>query len=231
MADNIILNATTVAGDTARSVQKGGAAGPKTAASVIDIGGAGVEVLLTSGAKTSANSVSVVFATDLAATTDGMVGSNIVAEAATVWNGATFDRERSASAANLAAASGLGVELTTGPGNWTTVSAPAVAIVATTTRAAGAAGVRHVCNAITATLAAGATAQTPINVYLRDGATGVGAILWAGTLSAPVNGSGVVGLSGLNIFGSVATVMTLEFSAASVAGCLEAVTLGGYDAS
>lgn len=43
MADDIQLNAATTAGDKTRAIQKGGAAGPKSPAGVIDQGGAGAE--------------------------------------------------------------------------------------------------------------------------------------------------------------------------------------------
>jgi hypothetical protein len=107
--------------------------------------------------------------------------------------------------------------------------APAAATQATITKSAGAAGVKHVCTSIAATLAAGGTAQTPINVYLRDGATGTGTIIWAGSVSAPVNSAAIIALTDLSIVGSAATAMTLEFSAAGVAASVQAVTLTGYD--
>lgn len=148
-----------------------------------------------------------------------------------VWNGATWDRQKGASAAALAAALGTGVALVAPPGNWTAVHAPAAATQATISKAAGGAGVRHIATGITATIACGATAQTPINVYLRDGATGAGAIIWAGAIAAPANGVGVITLTGLSIVGTANTAMTLEFSAAGVAASVEAVTLTGYDVS
>jgi hypothetical protein len=116
-----------------------------------------------------------------------------------------------------------------GPSNFTQVHNPAAATQATCSKAAGSANVQHVCTAITASIACGATAQTPIHAYLRDGATGAGTILWSAVLAAPANGTAGVSLTGLNIVGSAGTAMTLEFEAAGVAASVESVALSGYD--
>jgi hypothetical protein len=63
VADNTRLNPGAL-GDLVRNVQKGGADGPKTSACVIDISGAGVEVLLTAGQQTMAASLPVVIASN-----------------------------------------------------------------------------------------------------------------------------------------------------------------------
>jgi len=133
------------------------------------------------------------------------------------------------SAANLSAQSATGSELTTLPGNWSVTSSPAANTQATATKAAGGAGVRHVANSVTASFAAGATAGAAIQVNLRDGASGAGTILWSALLTAPIGDSRSVTLSGLNLVGSAATAMTLEFTAAGGATTLESVTLTGYD--
>jgi hypothetical protein len=168
-----------------------------------------------------------------AAQADGAANptTTYVGAMASGWNGATWDRVKTASAANVAGASGVGVALATGPGNWTTNHVPSTATLATITKSAGGSGVRHVCNSITATVATGATAQTPILVYLRDGATTAGTILWAGTLSAPANSAGVLAVTGLSIVGTANTAMCLEFSAAGVTASQCVVTLGGYSTS
>jgi hypothetical protein len=111
------------------------------------------------------------------------------------------------------------------PSMWTAVSEPVAATQATVTKAAGASGVKHVCYGIIATVACGATAQTPLNVELLDGAS----VVLAASIAAPVNGVGVVQLSGLHIPGTAATSMTLRISAAGVAASVSAVTLIGYD--
>lgn len=112
---------------------------------------------------------------------------------------------------------------------WSANHVPATATQATITKAAAGAGVRHVCNVISATVACGATAQTPIQIYLRDGATGAGTILWAASVSAPADGVGGVMFSDLKIMGSANTAMTLEFSGAGVTASQEVVTMAGFD--
>lgn len=146
-----------------------------------------------------------------------------------IWNGAAYDRLRSASAAVQSQATKLGVLAVAKIGDWAIQSDPATAIQATITRAAGAAGVRHICTSITATFSAGITAGVATKVYLRDGLTGAGAILWSASLSAPVGDSHDVTISDLSIVGSAATAMTLEFALAGAAGTFQNVALTGYD--
>jgi hypothetical protein len=109
--------------------------------------------------------------------------------------------------------------------SWTVVHAPAATVQAIATKAAGAAGVKHVCYGISATTAAGATPQTPINVVLLDGASPV----FSASIAAPANGVGVISLMGLHIVGTAATLMTLQFSAGGAATTVQNVTLIGYD--
>ena len=110
-----------------------------------------------------------------------------------------------------------------------TVNAQATAGTASASKAAGAAGVRHVCTGVSASVAAAATAQPAVIVNLRDGATGAGTILATWALSAIVNSMGVIQLTGLNIVGTAATAMTLEFAGATAAGVVGSVNLVGYD--
>jgi hypothetical protein len=63
VADNTRLNPGAL-GDLVRNVQKGGTDGPKSSACIIDVGGAGVEVLLTAGQQTMAASLPVVIASN-----------------------------------------------------------------------------------------------------------------------------------------------------------------------
>lgn len=150
------------------------------------------------------------------------------------FDGATFDRLRTASATNIAAQSGLGAQISAPPGEWSINHTPAANTQATITRAAGAAGVRHVCKSITATLIGLAAAvEATVLVNLRDGATGAGTILWSTRLLVQ-GGTGAetgISLSGLNIVGSAATAMTLEFAAAGGANTFESVAMTGYDVS
>ena len=145
------------------------------------------------------------------------------------WNGATFDRLRAISAAVQASfAAHVGIQAVALAGNWSIQNDPAVNVQATIARAAGAAGVRHVCTSIFASFSAGATAGAAVKVYLRDGLTGAGAILWSGSLAVAIGGTANIALSGLSIVGSAATAMTLEFAAAGGVTTFENVSLTGY---
>lgn len=181
------------------------------------------------------NLVSGRTATD-AADSQATLGNVLLAAIARLqgFDGATWDRLRTASADNVGALSSLGAQLAAAPGNWSVTDAPLPLAQATVTRAA-AAGQRHVCTSITASLTdSSANGDDPL-VLLRDGATGVGTILWQTRLSAlfdPAAAGGNyidrVALSGLNIVGSVNTAMTLEFVAASAADMQQTVALTGF---
>lgn len=154
----------------------------------------------------------------------------------TVFNNATWDRLRSGSAANLATLLSNGSVLVNRPGNWSINHTPATGTQATIARAAGGAGVRHVCTSISYALIIPPTVNQPlIQVNLRDGATGAGTILWSETVgvgAALANGGDVRStLGGLEIVGTANTAMTLEFSAAGAATTSESVALTGHDAS
>jgi hypothetical protein len=121
-----------------------------------------------------------------------------------------------------------------GAPHWTIFNDPAVNTAATISKAAGTGGAVHVADCVTATLVANTTAPAAIVVtaVIRDGATGVGTILWsadlgltatAGLSSAPMQ------LCGLNINGTANTSMTIEFTAAGGANTFETVGLTGYD--
>ena len=105
--------------------------------------------------------------------------------------------------------------------------APASATQATISKAAVAGMVWH-CTAILLTFAAAGTAAAPIAWTLRDGASGAGTVLLSGTLSAVINTTAVVALSGLDIEGTVNTAMTLEFAGAGATATLQNVNLMGY---
>ena len=111
------------------------------------------------------------------------------------------------------------------------VSAPAVSTQATVTQAAAGTGVRNVCNGFSfgfsATTALGGI--TTVTVNLRDGTTGAGTILrsFQFTLAAAVVAPLVYGIAGLQLQGSLATAMTLEFAALAT-NLLQFVNLDGY---
>lgn len=135
-------------------------------------------------------------------------------------------------AANLAAQVSTKALLTIHPGMWGEVHTPAANTQATKSHTAGAAGVRHVCTYLTATLCAGTTAPSAAQVKcrLRDGATGAGTILWDATMTiqATAGVMNTITLGGLNIVGTAATAMTLEFDGAAGANTFESVSFGGY---
>lgn len=119
------------------------------------------------------------------------------------------------------------------PGHWVANGEPAAGAKASASRAA-AAGLRHICRGISFTLAStnGGSAEGPLLVRLRDGASGAGTVLASWAVSALVGDSRQVTITGLSLVGSVNTAMTLEFSAAPAgAASQETCTLEGYDTS
>lgn len=120
-----------------------------------------------------------------------------------------------------------------GAGDWSQVHLPAVNTRATTTKTAGAAGVRHVATGLTVVLAGDSTAPaaTVLDVRLRDGIADTGTILWQSKITLPATAGAMNGISrsGLFIRGTAATAMTLEFSAAGGANTFESVSLEGVD--
>lgn len=105
---------------------------------------------------------------------------------------------------------------------------PAVNVAAVAVQVAGGANVTNVCRTISAFLSAGATASGIVKVFLRDGATGVGPILWAGNLAVPIGLSAHIVLTGLQYESSPDTELTLEFSAAGGADTQQTVSMSGY---
>lgn len=148
------------------------------------------------------------------------------------YNGASWDRTRNSSAGNLSATTQQYALMATRPGDWSVISVPIANTQATASKGAGGAGVRHVCTSITAILAADTTAPgaASVIVNLIDGASGGGVYLWRGRLALPATAGETreIVISGLNIFGTANTAMTLEFSAAGGANTFESVTLTGY---
>jgi hypothetical protein len=123
---------------------------------------------------------------------------------------------------------GNGRVITAGPSEWA-VNNQATAGTPSISKAAGGAGVRHFCTGVSFSVSCGATAQTPVVVNLRDGATGAGPILRTWALSAPVNSTASINENNLRIPGTANTAMTLEFAGATVAASIGSVNLNGYD--
>lgn len=118
------------------------------------------------------------------------------------------------------------------PAQWAATHAPAANTQATASRPAGGGSLRHVCTAFSARIVAGSTAPAAatVQVNLRDGASGAGTILmsFALAITATAGANDSITLSDLNIVGSPATAMTLEFSAAGGANTVESVAMSGY---
>lgn len=149
------------------------------------------------------------------------------------YNGATLDRLRTASATNQnpALTAHPGVQMTTRIGDWSLSSVAGINAQATLSKPA-VAGARHVCTSLAAVVMMNAAlaAFTTTPVRLRDGASGGGTILWgveAGMATAQITPYTLF-MSGLNIVGSVNTIMTWEFSAALGANTIESLSITGY---
>lgn len=191
------------------------------------------------------------------ATADALATTGLLATGSYLFNGSTQDRERTASGDNLAA-TGLpaagnmgfdgstwdraisvsntnntattssGVRYYTQISTWSQTHTPAVATQATTSKAAGGGTVRHVATSVTVCIAANATAQTPLLVHLRDGATGAGTIIRTWAFSQLVGTGSCHNLAPINMTGSANTAMTLETAAAPAAGVQATVSFTGY---
>lgn len=165
-------------------------------------------------------------------------------------SGQTVDRQRNNIADPVTAAAlakvlaalpaladyGLVVRQAPSADGWAVTHAPAANTQAVASKAAGGAGVRHVCTGVSITLANGAAAPTAalVTVHLRDGATGAGSILATWTLAIAAVAGDVVHVpltfpSGIP--GTADTAMTLETSAAPGANVSASCNLFGHSAS
>src|SRR5262249_1708584 len=124
-------------------------------------------------------------------------------------DGANLQGHKAASAANLAASISSGAALGEKGPRWRVVSAPAVSVRASASKAAGAAGVRHLTDCVFFALSATtAPTATMLSAQLRDGATGAGTVIWQMNVVAGGAGAathGAWGFCGLNLVGSPAT--------------------------
>ena len=137
---------------------------------------------------------------------------------------------RSVNAITLTDTVSKGVMLVAPLSAWAETHGPATATLATATKAAGAAGVRHVCTYISASLHNGGGTFDGRSIRIRDGISGVGTILWESFLGVVVEDGSTdrIEISGLAIIGSAATAMTLEFDSAPSTANRETVSLTGY---
>lgn len=153
----------------------------------------------------------------------------------TPQQGGSVVTESIADAATQAAAVQPNALLVSRQGNWAVTSAPAANTVASASKAAGGAGVRHVLTGLQAKIVGGTTAPAAIQVTVnvRDGATGAGTILAAFTmvLAAAIAAKDEINLTDLNIVGSANTAMTVEFNVAGGLNTFECASLQGYSIS
>ncbi len=116
-------------------------------------------------------------------------------------------------------------------GQWQIVNFPAAAAQATASQPAPGAGNGGVnrLRSLTITLSAGANAQTPIQVVVRDGASGAGTVIWSASLAVAVNSAAPpITLSGLDLRSSVATnALTVEFTGTTAAATQQSVSASG----
>lgn len=157
-----------------------------------------------------------------------------------LFDGTDWERSRVADAASLSGTTiPDGVSLVTNPGNWAQQNSAAAGSLSVSSKAAGGVGVRHVCTALSFGFSAATApgADISFQVRLRDGATGAGTILWSwefdldtGYLSGAGANPYTASMSGLNIFGSTNTAMTLEFQG-TVTNVKTFVNLSGYSVS
>jgi len=106
--------------------------------------------------------------------------------------------------------------------------APAAATQATASLPAPAADRFNHVTEISASLAAGVTVATPVQLVLRDGASGVGTIKRQWSLAVPANGFASIVLTGLDIPMTAGNSATLEFTAAGAANTEERVNISGH---
>lgn len=167
-------------------------------------------------------------------------GNIVTTNAPLLFNGTTWDRERTASLANnivsstLTARNSIGVALFEKGSRFSVVSAPVAGTVASASIASEA-SVRHICDSIAFSgSSSGAVTAVALTLVVRDGATGAGTIIFELTIAcitAAAAGVQVIppfAITGLNLVGSTATAMTLEFSA-GVSNVTQACTLIGYN--
>lgn len=164
------------------------------------------------------------------ATADGAAATGFPGVTLLLNNGTTLDRQYGVSGAINVAATSRGAVVSTPLSTWTTINTTsASATAASAVKASGGGTVRHVATGMTACNFDTAT-DTVRLVHLRDGASGAGTILKTWMLSVTVaNGANCLNITGLNISGSAATAMTIEFASAPAGGTQsQTVSMQGY---
>ena len=166
------------------------------------------------------------------ATADALASTGVMAGNSALFNGSTFDRQDGVSNTNNTATTTIGVGYSTPLTTWFTVpnTTSSAATAATITKASGGGSVRHVVTGVTMCFQDSVANTVARLVNLRDGATGAGTIIksWYLSNGGVAGGAQCQSETGLNISGSAATAMTLEFAAAPAATASETVSFQGY---
>jgi len=166
------------------------------------------------------------------ATADALASTGVMAGNSALFNGSTFDRQDGVSNTNNTATTTIGVGYSTPLTTWFTVpnTTSSAATAATITKASGGGSVRHVVTGVTMCFQDSVANTVARLVNLRDGATGAGTIIksWYLSNGGVAGGAQCQSETGLNISGSAATAMTLEFAAAPAATASETVSFEGY---
>jgi len=123
------------------------------------------------------------------------------------FNGATYDRLRVASVANVG--STAGVLQVTGPTQITAENRPASNVAASAALAAPGAGLRNIITGLTVSLAAGATASVIVTASLSDGTT----TFWSAKFAAIIGDSKQLDISDCEFPGADNAAMTLAVTA------------------
>jgi hypothetical protein len=112
-------------------------------------------------------------------------------------------------------------------GHWSQSHEPAVTVLGTTTKAASG-GITHVCTGFSGSLVAVAAIAAPLYLRIRNGASGLGTILWSMAFTAPAGTCINYALSGLSLVNTEGNALTCEWSAAPGATNFQAVSLTGF---
>jgi hypothetical protein len=225
---------STPSGASAQQVQGTAAAAAASVGNPVQVGGVDGGGLMRAISTDTTGKVNTVDDTELpaaAALADGAGATPTTPTVGTVpslFNGTTLDRIRSASASTLTATTSTGVALAVPLSTWSVTHTPAANTQATASKGSGGGSVRHVTTSIHACFA-GTAAAAPVQVNLRDGASGAGTVLWSGYLGIEaVNAANCINVSGLAFIGTAATAMTLEFAAGGGASTNQTVSLTGF---
>lgn len=108
---------------------------------------------------------------------------------------------------------------------WSISNRPAATVAASASQAAPGQPMVNRLRALQATLVG--TGAGSAQVVVRDGAAGVGTIIWTGDLAVPANGSSVLAVSDLDLRASLGNALTVETASGGGASTQLAVNAQG----